>query len=671
MGLSSAGIGSSLDIEGIISKLMSIEQQPLTKLARTEASYQSKLSAFGLLKGAMSAFQTAVRGLSDASKFQPVKTAVGDTTIASATGTSSAKPGTYQLKVTQLASAQKLAAAGVASDTAAIGKGVISIDFGTITGGTLDPATGKYSGATFTSGGAGVKTITIDDTNNSLAGIRDAINKAAIGVTANIVNDGSGTPYRLTLTNDKTGAASSMKISVADTAPDTGLSALLNHDPAGAQAMSENATAKDALFSVDGIAVTKPTNSPSDVIQGVTLNLLKESTTGTTVTVTRDTATVKESITAFVKAYNEISNNMRDAMAYDSTTKTAALLNGEASVRNMQTQIRGVLAAPVAGGSTVLSTLAQAGVTMQKDGTLLVDNAKLDKAIANNFDDLGGLFAAVGKTTDSSVTYRGVTSTTVPGTYAVNVTRMATQAVTTATGIAGLTIDASNDEFDISLNGVTATITLSQKTYANAAELAAEMQTKINSASTITGAASSVVVTETGGVLKVTSNRYGSDSNVAITEKGTAVLMFDPAATTVGENVAGTINGVAASGLGQMLTGSSADASSGLRIDITGGGIGARGNITYSKGYAAQYDELMVSLLGDDGPLNSRTKGINESIKSLNKTRDEMNLRLETVEKRYRAQFTALDMALASMQSTSSYLNQQLASIAAMSAPSE
>lgn len=671
MGLSSAGIGSSLDIEGIISKLMSVESQPLTKLARTEASYQSKLSAFGLLKGAMSAFQTAVKGLADPAKFQPVKTAVGDATIASASGSSSAKPGTYSLKVTQLASAQKLAAAGVASDTAPIGKGVISIDFGTITGGTLDPATGKYSGATFTSGGAGVKTITIDDTNNSLAGIRDAINKAAIGVTANIVNDGSGTPYRLTLTNDKTGANTSMKISVADTAPDTGLSALLNHDPAGTQGMSENATAKDALFSVDGIAVTKPTNSPSDVIQGVTLNLLKESTTGTTITVTRDTATVKESINAFVKAYNEISNNMRDAMAYDSASKTAALLNGEASVRNMQTQVRSVLATPVAGGATVLSTLAQAGVTMQKDGTLLVDSAKLDKAIANSFDDLGGLFAAVGKTTDSSVTYKGVSSATKPGAYAVNITAMATQGNTTATGAAGLTIDATNDEFDIAINGVTATITLAQKTYASAAELAAEMQTKINSSSVVTGAASSVLVTESGGVLKVTSNRFGSDSTVSITEKGAAVLMFNPAATTAGTNVAGTINGIAASGSGQMLTGSSSDDSAGLRLDITGGGIGPRGNVTYSKGYAAQFDELMTSLLGDDGPLNSRTKGINESIKSLNKTREEMNLRLATVEKRYRAQFTALDMALASMQSTSNYLNQQLASIAAMSAPSD
>lgn len=671
MGLSSAGIGSSLDIEGIISKLMSIEQQPLTKLARKEASYQSKLSAFGLMKGAMSAFQTAVKGLSDPTKFQPVKAAVADTTIASATGTAAATPGTYSLKVTQLAAAQKLAAAGVASETAPIGKGVISIDFGTITGGTLDPATGKYSGASFASGGAGVKTITIDDSNNSLEGIRDAINKAGIGVTASIVNDGSGTPYRLTLANSKTGAATSMKISVADTAPDTGLSALLNHDPAGAQALSENATAKDALFSVDGIDVTKPTNSPSDVIEGVTLNLLKESTTATNVTITRDTAAVKDSINAFVKAYNEIANNMRDAMAYDASSKTAALLNGEASVRNMQTQIRGVLSTPVAGGSTVLSTLASAGITMQKDGTLLADPAKLDKAIANNFDDLGGLFAKVGKATDGAVSYRGVSSATVPGSYAVNVTRVATQADTTATGAAGLTVDASNHEFDITLNGVTATIQLTQKTYASAAELAAEMQTKINSATALLDAASSVVVSETGGVLKVTSNRYGSDSNVTITEKGTPVLMFNPVATTPGQDVAGTINGVAASGSGQLLTGSGSDASSGLQLEITGGSTGARGTVTYSKGYAAQFDELMNSLLGDDGPLASRTAGINESIKSLNKTRDEMTLRLTTIEKRYRAQFTALDMALASMTATSNYLNQQLASIAAISAPGD
>ncbi|MFD2366375.1 flagellar filament capping protein FliD [Pseudoduganella sp. GCM10020061] len=665
MGLSSAGIGSNLDIEGIISKLMSVEQQPLTKLARTEASYQAKLSGFGMLKGAMSAFQTAVKGLADPNKFQAVKAAVADTTIATASGSAATKPGTYSLEVSQLASSQKLVAQGQASDATAIGKGVITFDFGTITGGTL--ANGTYSGASFASSGAGVKTVTIDATNNSLAGIRDAINKAGIGVTAKIVNDGSGTPYRLSLTNEKTGAASAMKISVADTAPDTGLSALLNHDPAGTQKLSQTSAAQDAKFTVDGIAITKPTNSVSDVVDGLTLNLQKVTTSATSVTVTRDTGAIKDSINAFVKAYNEISANLRDSSAYDPATKSAAILNGEATVRNMQTQIRGVLSMPVAGGTTVLNSLSQAGVTMQKDGSLLVDSAKLDKAIADNFDDLGSLFAAVGKSTDGAVAYKGVSKATVPGSYAVSVTRMATQAYTTATAPAELNIDATNKSFEIMLNGVKATIALTEKLYGSAAELATEVQSKINSAAAISSAGFTVSVTESGGTLNIQSSRYGSDSSVTVTELGAAALNFNPISTNPGVDVAGTINGVAATGTGQTLTGGTGDPSEGLRIDIKAGTTGARGNITYSKGYAAQFDELATRLLDTDGPFTSRTNGINESIKSLNKNRQDLLARLATVEKRYRAQFTALDTALANMQQTSNYLAQQLSQIAAMS----
>ena len=120
MGLSSAGIGSNLDVDGIVTKLMSVERQPLTKIAKKEASYQAKLSGFGTLKGALSSFQTAVNGLSDISQFQGVRISAADTAIASVSATSAAVPGAYSLKVTQLAAAQKLVATGTASDIAPI-----------------------------------------------------------------------------------------------------------------------------------------------------------------------------------------------------------------------------------------------------------------------------------------------------------------------------------------------------------------------------------------------------------------------------------------------------------------------------------------------------------------------------------------------------------------------
>lgn len=668
MGLSSAGIGSNLDVEGIVSKLMSVEQQPLVLLQQKETSYQAKLSGFGTLKGALAQFQTSVKGLSDISKFQAVRASAADPTVATVTGTSSAVPGTYALKVTQLAQAQKLVAAGTASQVAPIGSGTISFDFGTVAGGTFDSASGKYSGASFTSGGAGVKTVTIDASNNSLSGIRDAINKADIGVTASIVNDGGASPYRLALTSTLTGKASSMKISVADTAPDTALSALLNNDPAASQALAQTAAAQNAELTVDGIAVSRPSNTVSDVITGVTLNLLKENpTTATAVTIARDTASVTTAVNAFVKAYNDISQTLRDAAAYNPATKQAAVLNGEATVRNIQTQVRGILTAPVAGGASAFSRLSEIGVTLQKDGLLAVDSTKLNNAMSTNFDDLAGLFAAAGKTTDSLVAYSGATSKTVPGAYDVVVTRLATMGSTVATAPAGLTIGPANNTMTVQLNGLSATITLGQKTYASAAELAAEVQSKINGVPAFASAGSAVSVTETGGVLKITSNRYGSSSAINITETGTPNLMFDTSGANVvpGADVAGTINGATATGSGQQLTGATGDASAGLSVTVNGG-LGPRGKVNYSQGYAYQFDMLATGLLGTTGALASRTDGIASSIKALTKSEADLTARLAVTEKRYRAQFTALDLVISQMNTTSTFLTQQLAQISSM-----
>jgi len=651
VGLSSSGIGSNLDVEGIVSKLMSVERQPLTKLARQEASYQAKLSGFGILKGALSQFQSAVRGLSDLSKFQGVSVSAADATVATASATSTAIPGTYSLKVTQLAQAQKLVAAGTVSDSTAIGKGVISIDFGT---------TGVGS---FASSGLGVKTITIDSTNNSLAGIRDAINKAAVGVTATIVNDGGAAPYRLVLTSDKTGAASSMKISVANTAPDTGLSALLNHDPAGAQTLTQTAAALDAAFTLDGVAVSKASNTVTDAIAGVTLNLLKENpTSATAITVKRETAAITTAVNAFVKAYNDINQNLTDAAAYNASTKQAAILNGEASVRAIHGQVRAVLAAPVAGGASAFTLLSQIGVTVQKDGLLAVDSSKLSSAITSNFNDFAGLFAAVGKSSDSLVAYSASTSATVPGAYAVEVTSMATKGASSGTAAAGLTIGATNKTLEVLLNGLTATITLGEKTY-TPAELAAEVQSKINGASTFSAAGSSVSVTESGGTLTMTSNRYGSASTANITGgTGQAYLKFVTSGATVvpGLDVAGTIGGVAATGNGQVLTGAMGAASAGLAITVSGGAEGPRGTLNFSQGYAYQFDQLSTSMLSATGSLTARTDGIASSIKSLGKNQEALNARLDVIEKRYRAQFTALDLVISRMNTTSNFLTQQL-----------
>lgn len=665
MAISSAGVGSNLDVSSIISQLMSIEQQPLVALAKKEASYQAKLTAVGTLKGALSNFQAATKNLSDPSKFQSMKITPADATIISASGSAIAVPGTYSLEVTKLAQAQKLATAGQASSTTTIGNGTITFDFGTIGNvppGTFNSTTGKYTDATFASSGSGTKTLTIDATNNSLSGIRDAINSAKIGVTATIVNDGGTSPYRLVLTENSTGKSNSMKISVTG---DAALSNLLSHDPTNntGQALTETTTAQNAEFKVDGISVSKSTNTVTDVIQGVTLNLLKtNSGSPTTVTVATDTSVVMGNVGAFVKAYNDVTQTLKDLSAYNATTKQAAILNGDASVRTIQSQIRNVLNVAVSGGASVFTDLSQIGVTIQKDGKMAVDNSKLQTAMDNSFKDVAGLFAAVGKASDSLTTYTSSTSNTKAGAYALNVTQLATRGTSVGDGAIGTTtIDATNDTLDVTLDGVAASITLTQKVYASAAELATEIQSKINGVASYVSTGSTVSVTESGGVLTLTSARYGSASNISITGgNGKSNVIGASPTATAGLDVAGTINGVAGAGTGQFLIGATGNASEGLKVQITGGALGARGTINYSQGYAYQMSALADQLLGTNGAITSKTEGINSSLKSITDQKQRINVRLVEIEKRYRAQFTALDTLISGMNKTSSFLNQQL-----------
>ena len=659
--ISSPGLGSSLDVNGLIRQLMAVESQPLTALNRKEAGYQAKLSAYGNVKSALATFQTAVRGLSDLSKFQTLKATPADATIYTASAASTAVAGTYSLEVTKLAAAQKLAAIGQASTTALVGNGTLTFDFGTISGGTFSSVTGKYTGASFATNGSGVKTVTIDSTNNTLVGIRDAINSAKIGVTATIINDGGTSPYRLALTSNNIGSTNSMKISVSG---DAALSTLLAHDPAATQNLAETVTAQNAEFKVDGVAVSKTSNTVSDVIQGVTLNLLKTNIgSANTLAVTRDTGSVKNSVDAFVKTYNDLNKTLSELSAYNATTKQAALLQGESAVRSIQAQIRNTLTASLTGVSGAYTSLTSIGVSFQKDGTLAVDSTKLQTAIDTNFNDIANLFAAVGKSTDSLVSYVSSTVKTQPGAYALTISQLATQGGAVGSVVANTTITAAtNDVLNITVDGVSATVTLAVGTY-TAATLAAEVQSKINGASAFSSVGTSVAVTQSAGVLTMTSNRYGAASTVNVTGGNGLVGLMGTPTNTAGIDVAGTINGATGTGSGQHLTGATGTSVEGLKLQITGGATGSRGTINYSQGYAYKLDKLAEGLLGTSGPVVSSTKSIDSSIKEVNNRREVLNRRLVDTETRYRVQFVALDVLVSRLRTTSDFLAQQLANL--------
>ncbi|MEW6353154.1 MAG: flagellar filament capping protein FliD [Pseudomonadota bacterium] len=664
MAISVAGVGSGLDVNGIITQLMGLERQPLLQLDRKEAEFQAQLSAFGALKGSLSSFQTTVRGLSSLSKFQTHKATSADTTIYTANASSSAVAGSYAIEVVKLAQAHKINTAAQTSQTTAIGSGggttTLTFDFGTISGGTL--SNGVYTGASFTlNSNKSSKTVTVNNTS-TLQGIRDAVNAANIGVTAAIINDGGATPYRLVLTSNDTGAANSLRIAVSG---DAAISGLLAYNPAGTQNPTQLVAAQDAQIKVDGLTVNKSSNTITDVVQGVTLNLLKQSASGvtTSLSVARDTDAVKSSINAFVKAYNDLNKTVQDLTAYNAATKQGSILQGDSGALAVIRQVRTTLNNTVKFINGNYSLLSQIGVSFQKDGTLSVDAAKLQAAIDANFNDIAGLFAALGKPTDNQITYVSATDKTAPGNYTVTVSQLATQGNAKGSVAPNLTITAGgNDSLGVTVDGVAATVTLAPATYGSYAALAAEVQAKLNGASALSAAGIAVTVTVEAGTNKliITSNRYGSPSTVTgFTGNAIADLLGTPT-STAGVDVAGTINGVAATGSGQNLTGATGNATEGLKLQVIGGATGSRGTVNYSQGYAYQLDKLADNLLASSGPVASRTDGINRSIKDISTQRETLNRRLAEVEKRLRAQFTALDKVVSQLKSTSDFLTKQL-----------
>lgn len=363
---SSVGLASGLEIESLVSQLMAVEKRPVNLLQSKQEIITTKLSSMGLVKSALSEFQAAAAALDSRSEFAAFSASVADTTIGSASASSAAKAGSYSLEVEQLATTQKVVSQAKASNF-------------TFADGTLQ---------LFDAAGKSIDIeISAAKGNNTLAGVRDAINASGAKVNASLLNDGSGT--RLVITSKDTGSANAVGIrglgldygTVAGAAP---------ADPSNVDAAT-SAAAKDAIFKLDGITVTRSSNSVSDVISGVTLNLTKANPGDpTTLTIKPDSTSLQTKVENFVKAYNNLQAVIGEQTSYDATTKTAGALNGDSTMRTIQSQLRGILSGAVGGDG--VQFLSEAGISVQKDGNLAFDKTKFQKAMDDPEIDVARLF---------------------------------------------------------------------------------------------------------------------------------------------------------------------------------------------------------------------------------------------------------------------------------------
>lgn len=396
--VSSLGIGSNLQLSDLLDKLAESERAPLTAMQAQHSAYQTKLTAYGTVKSLLSSFQAAAKTLMTPATFGAVKSSVGNADILGVTTAASAVPGDLNVNVTKLAQAQALAGIGYAKQDAQIGSGTLTFEFGTTTG--FDETSGAYVNPKFTANTATDKapnpqTVKIEAGKGSLQDIRDAINKANIGVKASIINDGSAKPYRLILTSEKTGEAMSMRVS--GSSPELQALAGYNPETPGANGMTETLRATNAALTVNGIAIVSASNTVVDAAQGVTMTLKK--TGSTSVSLTQDTDAMKASIQALVTAYNNIQSSAKTLTQFDTKAGTKGALNGDGVLRGIQTSLRSVLNTPEGGmPANAPKMLAAIGVSMQKDGTMATDTKKLDAALKDNLRDVTQLFAGDGKT---------------------------------------------------------------------------------------------------------------------------------------------------------------------------------------------------------------------------------------------------------------------------------
>ncbi|MHA6183737.1 flagellar filament capping protein FliD [Pseudomonas mohnii] len=371
--VTSLGVGSGLDLDSILESLEdSKETSLLDPITAQEDSVEAEISAYGTLTSTLTTLQSAVEALADESLYKSLTTTLSGTGVTAAT-TSEAEAGTYQLEVTQLAQAQSLTTDGIADKTTALGTGTLTLQVGT----------------------KEAVSITLDSSNNTLEGIRDAINAADAGVTASIVSDGSDTPYRLVLTSDSTGTESEMTVTYTGTDSTDEASSLFGYDGSTGN-MTETVEALDAKLTINGISISSQSNTVEDALEGVTLSL---STTGSsqTLTITQDTDAILDAITTFVDAYNDYVTTVDDLTAYDADTDTAGELLGDSTTRRISSELSSDLYSAI--GSGTYSYLSQLGISLEVDGTLSIDEDTLTTALEDNIDAVSEFFIGTDDTT--------------------------------------------------------------------------------------------------------------------------------------------------------------------------------------------------------------------------------------------------------------------------------
>lgn len=672
--VTATGLGSGLDIPGLVTQLVSAERAGSDlQLNRQSSKLNAKLSAFGSLKSSISGFKSSLGSLNSLSSYDKKTVSLSSSDAFTAVATSTAVANSYNVEVQKLAATHALASGSFAdSDTTPVGTGTLTFRFGNV---DYNGVSGNVDGFTLNESSK-ITTLTIDSSNNTLEGIMQAVNAADFGVKASVVNDGNG--YRLLFTSASSGASNAIEIQASDDDTDNtdnlGLSRLAFNT--AASHVSQTKAATDAEFTLNGLPVTSASNSVTTAIPGVTLTLKAATTAPVQMSINKDSTSVTAAVNSFITGYNTFARTVKTLTKYDPATQTAGMLLGDFTVRAVVSQVDGIMRDAVAGIVGEFGSLSEVGLKTNDAGEYELDTAKFKAKLESSPQSMQALFTALGVPSDPAIKYLGSSTLTEAGSYAVNLTTLASAGSYSGAGVlpvdftaTPLVIDADNDGFSIEVDGLdVGGIQLTQGAYSSGSTLAAEIQARINGATAMTEAGKTVSVSydAAGKRFVIESAMVGNSSTINITavdSNSAAQLGFSVADGVAGQDVAGTIDGIAASGAGKVLSASDDSGARGLRIEVNAGSTGARGSVAFSRGISSQLELLLDKVLGEESSLSDRIDNINSGIKDVKNRREKMELRWEQVKDRYTRQFNALDTLLSGLQSTSKYLEGQLAAL--------
>ncbi|MBI5705770.1 MAG: flagellar filament capping protein FliD [Armatimonadetes bacterium] len=618
-------VSSALSLSGLLvinGKGVTVEaSDSLTALAQKINSAQANVVASVINGGTGAAYLTLTSGDPGADNKVQISDASG--TVASTLGLASGSASIRE------AITNGATSAGFESSTTAIGE--------------LWGTTG-LSSAGFTINGVSVS---VNLQTQSLADLVNTINAAGTGATASVRSEETDgvTSYYL----DITGASTPTFV---DT--DGALAALgILQKGYGNQLIA----AQDAEFTLDGVSLTSSTNSVTEVIPDVTLNLLKANVTtpeASVLTLTQDNTAVKDKVKEYVNAYNGIIDFIKSNTSFDKETYAAGQLFGDSLVQQVEDTLSNLIFSDVDGLTTAYDNVAQLGFSFGDGGKLKLDEAALDKALATNPSAVAAVFIAKGQTTVSSLQYVSSTSKSVAsgvGQYDISISQVATKGSYTAEAAqTSVTATSENLTFSGSLFGST--------NYVMTVPSGSSQTAIVNLINADEKLKDLLLASIESGSLKLTSKKYGANgnfavvSNVAAAANSSGIGTSSAGAAVTGVDVAGTINGETATGNGQYLTGDSGnDTTDGLQILYTGTATGNVGSLTFTKGTAALIEET-VSTFTDSitGFFTTNDKSLQDQIDTIDQTISDLEERLTLKQQQLKQKFAAMEAAMSQLQ---------------------